>query len=124
MSEILKRALIFVRGFFIIFAFLLIGKVISSLLPVVFPSSIIGLLFLFLALATRLIKIDWVLDSANFTIKYMVILFIPLSVGLINYLDLLLDNYLVILFSTFFSTLLIMLSVGHLFQYLSKKRER
>lgn len=121
MSEILMRTLIFVRGFFIIFLFLVIGKVISSLLPIVFPGSIIGLIFLFLALSTRLIKIDWVLDSANFTIKYMVILFIPLSVGLINYFDLLLDNYLVILFSTFFSTLLIMLSVGHLFQYLSKR---
>jgi len=124
MSELLMRIFVFARGFFIIFLFLVIGKVISSILPIVFPGSIIGLIFLFLALATRLIKIDWVLDSANFTLKYMVILFIPLSVGLINYFDLLLDNYLVILFSTFFSTLLIMLSVGHLFQYLSKKGDK
>lgn len=124
MSAILKRSFVFVRGFIIIFLFLAIGKVISAQLPIVFPGSIIALILLFLGLTTRLIKIDWVIDSANFTLKYMVILFIPLSVGLINYFDLLLENWLVIMFSTFFSSFLIMLSVGHLFQYLNKKGEK
>lgn len=118
---LLTQAFNFVRGFIIIFVFLAVGKVISAQLPIVFPSSIIGLLLLFLGLTTRLIKIDWVIDSANFTLKYMVILFIPLAVGLINYLDLLVDNWIVILFSTFFSSFLIMFTVGHLFQYLNKK---
>ncbi|PKG37428.1 CidA/LrgA family protein [Psychromonas sp. Urea-02u-13] len=118
---LLTQAFNFVRGFIIIFVFLAVGKVISAQLPIVFPGSIIGLLLLFLGLTTRLIKIDWVIDSANFTLKYMVILFIPLAVGLINYLDLLVDNWIVILFSTFFSSFLIMFTVGHLFQYLNKK---
>ncbi|MCP5077454.1 MAG: CidA/LrgA family protein, partial [Psychromonas sp.] len=96
-------------------------KVISAQLPIVFPGSIIGLIFLFLGLTTRLIKIDWVLLSANFTLKYMVILFIPLAVGLINYLDLLFANWVIILFSTFFSSFLILFSVGHLFQLLNKR---
>ncbi|MCP4324007.1 MAG: CidA/LrgA family protein [Alteromonadales bacterium] len=112
---------IYLRGFLIIFVFLFVGKVISAQLPVVFPGSIIGLIFLFLGLTTRLIKIDWVLLSANFTLKYMVILFIPLAVGLINYLDLLFANWMIILFSTFFSSFLILFSVGHLFQQLNKR---
>jgi holin-like protein len=120
-SVLLTKALNFVRGFIIIFVFLAVGKVISAQLPIVFPGSIIGLLLLFLGLTTRLIKINWVIDSANFTLKYMVILFIPLAVGLINYLDLLVDNWIVILFSTFFSSFLILFTVGHLFQYLNKK---
>jgi holin-like protein len=120
-SVLLTKALNFVRGFIIIFVFLAVGKVISAQLPIVFPGSIIGLLLLFLGLTTRLIKISWVIDSANFTLKYMVILFIPLAVGLINYLDLLVDNWIVILFSTFFSSFLILFTVGHLFQYLNKK---
>lgn len=121
---LLTQALSFVRGFFIIFIFLAVGKVISAQLPIVFPGSIIALLLLFLGLTTRLIKIEWVLDSANFTLKYMVILFIPLSVGLINYLDLLLANWIVILFSTFFSSLLIMFTVGHFFQSLNRKGDK
>jgi len=124
MSNYKSLLLIYVRGFLIIFVFLFVGKAISSLLPIVFPGSIIGLILLFLGLTTRFIKIDWVLVSANFTLKYMVILFIPLAVGLINYLDLLFSNWVVILFSTFFSSFLILFSVGHLFQYLNKKRGR
>lgn len=112
---------VFVRGFIIILLFLVVGNVISAMLPMVFPGSIIGLILLFLGLTTRLIKIDWVMPSANFILKYMVILFIPLAVGLLNYFDLLLDNWLVILFSTFFSSFLILFSVGHLFQLLNKK---
>lgn len=121
MSNFTSLLFNYLRGFLIIFAFLFVGKVISAQLPMVFPGSIIGLILLFLGLTTRLIKIDWVLASANFTLKYMVILFIPLAVGLINYLDLLFSNWVVILFSTFFSSFLILFSVGHLFQYLNKK---
>lgn len=120
MSNLLTNTFIFIRGFLIILVFLSVGKVISAQLPIVFPGSIIGLILLFFGLTTRLIKIDWVLVSANFTLKYMVILFIPLAVGLINYFDLLLENWFVILFSVFFSSFLIMLSVGHLFQFLNK----
>ena len=121
MKKQVNSLFVLVRGFFVLTLFLAIGKVISAQLPIVFPGSIIGLILLFLGLTTRLIKIDWVSKSANFTLKYMVILFIPLSVGLLNYFDLLLDNWVVILFSTFFSSLLIMLSVGHLFQFLNKR---
>lgn len=124
MSKNLSLAVVFARGFIIILLFLAVGKVISAQLPIVFPGSIIGLMLLFLGLTTRLIKIEWVLLSANFTLKYMVILFIPLAVGLLNYFDLLLENWMVILFSTFFSSFLIMFTVGHLFQYLNKKRDK
>lgn len=121
MANISMHAFIFIRGFAIILLFLAIGKTISPLLPIVFPGSIIGLILLFLSLRLGLIKIDWVVVSAHFIIKYMVILFIPLSVGIINYFDLLLNNWLVIIFSIFFTTFLIMLTVGHLFQRLNKQ---
>tara|TARA_R110001583_G_scaffold19176_1_gene75391 strand:- start:28188 stop:28556 length:369 start_codon:yes stop_codon:yes gene_type:complete len=121
---LLMNTFIFIRGFLIILLFLIIGKAISPLLPIVFPGSIIGLILLFLGLRIGVIKLEWVLDSANFIIKYMVILFIPLSVGIINYFDLLLNNWLVILCSIFFTSFLIMLSVGHLFQHLNKKANR
>ena len=124
MSTLLMNAFIFIRGFLIILLFLIIGKAISPLLPIVFPGSIIGLILLFLGLRIGVIKLEWVLNSANFIIKYMVILFLPLSVGIINYFDLLFNNWLVILCSIFFTSFLIMLSVGHLFQHLNKKASR
>jgi len=122
MSKLLMDSFIFIRGFLIILLFLALGKVISTLLPITFPGSIVALILLFLALTTRLIKIEWVLFSANFLLKYMVILFIPISVALLNYFDLLLNNWVVILFSVFFTSFLILFSVGHLFQLLNKRQ--
>jgi holin-like protein len=124
MSKLPMHAFIFIRGFLIILLFLAMGKAISSLLPIPFPGSIIALILLFLGLRLGIIKVDWVLMSSNFIIKYMVILFIPLSVGIINYFELLMNNWLVILFSIFFTSFLIMLTVGHLFQALNKKVDR
>jgi len=121
MSKLLMDSFIFIRGFLVILLFLGLGKVISAQLPIAFPGSIIALIFLFLALTTRLIKIEWVLFSANFLLKYMVILFIPISVTLLNYFDLLLNNWMVILFSVFFTSFLTLFSVGHLFQFLNRR---
>lgn len=114
----------FMRGFLIIVLFLGFGKLISAYLPVPFPASIIGLILLFIGLSTSLIKVEWISSSANFILKYMALLFIPIGVGLINYFELIMSHWLVILFSLFFSTLLIMLLVGHFYQYINNKRER
>lgn len=121
MQKILMKTFILARGFLIILLFLVVGKVISAQLPIIFPGSIIGLILLFFGLTTRLIKLNWVLVTADLLLKYMVILFIPLAVGLINYFDLLLDDWVVIIFSLFFGSFLIMFTVGHLFQLLNKR---
>ncbi|WP_028862198.1 CidA/LrgA family protein [Psychromonas aquimarina] len=113
----------FFRGFLLIMLFLAAGKLISSYLPIAFPGSIIGLILLFIALSVQLVKVEWILMSGNFILKYMALLFIPIGVGLLNYLELIFTHWLVIVFSLFFTTLLIMLLVGHFFQYLNRNKE-
>jgi len=113
----------FSRGFLIILLFVSFGKLISSYLPFSFPGSIIGLILLFSALNLRLVKVEWIMISGSLLLKYMALLFVPIGVGLINHLDLIFDNWLVITFSFIFTTLLILLSVGHLYQFLNKKKE-
>ena len=112
----------FLRGFLLILLFLAMGKFLSSYLPFVFPGSIIGLLLLFFCLSWGVIKIEWLLVSGHFILKHMAILFVPIGVGLINYLQLIASNWLVIVFSSIFTTLIILLLVGHLFQYLNKNK--
>ncbi|WP_415230211.1 CidA/LrgA family protein [Psychromonas sp.] len=107
----------------IILLFLSIGKLISGYLPFSFPGSIIGLILLFASLNLGLVKVEWIMLSGSLLLKYMAILFIPVGVGLINHLDLIFDNLLVITFSFIFTTLLILVSVGHLYQFLNKKEE-
>lgn len=119
----IKFALDFLRGFLFILLFLSMGKMISSQLPIVFPGSIIGLVLLFIALSTSIVKKEWIMCSGSFIIKYMPLLFIPISVGVLNYFELIVNNWLVIIFSIIFTTLLMLLLVGHFFQYLNKKEE-
>jgi len=121
--NIVGKIIDFSRGFLIIILFVSLGKVIGAYLPFVFPGSIIGLVLLFLSLSLGLIKVEWILMSGSLLLKHMAILFIPVGVGLINYLDIIFANWFVIIFSFVFTTLLILLSVGHLYQYLNKKVE-
>jgi len=116
----LRLVLEFLRGALIIFIFLQLGNLASAYSPIAFPGSIIGLLLLFSALVFNLIKLEWVLVTANFALKYMVLLFIPIGVGLINYFDLVQQHWQVIIASLFFTTFSIMFIVGHLFQYLNR----
>lgn len=121
--KIAKLMIDFLRGFLIIMAFLILGKVISAYLPVPFPASIIGLILLFIALSTSLVKAEWITLSGDFILKYMALLFIPIGAGLVNYFDLLLSHWLAIVCSLLFTTLFIMLVVGHFFQFLDKRKE-
>jgi len=122
--KIAKLIVDFLRGFLIIVVFLVIGKVISAYLPVPFPASIIGLILLFIALSTSLVKAEWITLSGDFILKYMALLFIPIGAGLVNYFDLLLSHWLAIVCSLLFTTLFIMLVVGHFFQYLDQRKEK
>ena len=120
--KIAKLIVDFLRGFLIIMLFLVLGKVISAYLPVPFPASIIGLILLFIALSTSLVKAEWITLSGDLILKYMALLFIPIGAGLVNYFDLLLSHWLAIVCSLLFTTLFIMLVVGHFFQYLDKRK--
>ena len=118
-----NTAIDFLRGFLLIFLFLILGKIVSAYLPIRFPGSIIGLVLLFIALSTSLIKSEWIMISGNFILKYMALLFIPIGVGLLNYFELIINNWIVILCSIFFTTLFILLIIGHFYQFLNKEKE-
>lgn len=123
LANLLKQATEFLRGFLLVLLFLIFGKLISAYLPVPFPASIIGLILLFIALSTSLVKVEWITMSGNFILKYMALLFIPIGVGLLNYFELIVSHWLVIVFSLLFTTLFIMFLVGHFYQYINKKEE-
>jgi holin-like protein len=123
LPDVIAAAVDFLRGFLLILLFLSFGKLISAYLPVPFPGSIIGLILLFVALSTSLVKVKWITFSGNFILKYMALLFIPIGVGLLNYFDLIINHWLVIVLSLSFTTLFIMFLVGHFYQYLARREE-
>jgi holin-like protein len=104
----------------VIMACLLVGKAIASLLPVAFPSSIIGMLLLFGLLSLQWVNLRWVEGSAVIILRHMGILFVPVAVGLIAWLEPLRHSLGLIILSMLIGIVLILGGVGHLYQRLNR----
>lgn len=117
----LYYALRLLLGGSIIMLFLVIAKVIVNYFQWTFPASILGMILLFIALSLGVVKVSWIEVTGNLVLKYLALLFIPVGVGLINYFDLIIQHWPVIVFSLCFTTLFILLVVGHFYQFMAKK---
>ncbi|CAM3033051.1 CidA/LrgA family protein [Vibrio rarus] len=87
---------------------LMAGEWIQEFFALSVPGSVIGLLILFSALVSGVVKPHWVQPSASLLIRYMILLFIPISAGLINHYHILLDNALAILVSIVLGSLFVL----------------
>lgn len=74
----------FLRQFLLIILFSLIGELLHALIPLPIPASIYGLVLLFAALMTGLVKLSHVKETAKFLIEIMPIMFVPAGVGLME----------------------------------------
>lgn len=87
----------------IIFGLCLVSQIISLLLPVSLPSSIIGMLLLLLLLLLKVIKKEQIQKASGFLLTNLPFFFVPAVVGLINYLDILKANAVKMLIVVFVS---------------------
>lgn len=110
-----------VRDFIILFLCLEAGTFISHWLPFKFSDSIIGLLILFILLNLQIVRLRWIEQGANILLKHMSLLFIPVAVGLLGYLDIFLQSIVVIAINIVAGMVLIPLIVGRLYQRMNQK---
>lgn len=108
----------------LIFLCLLAGIQLQTWLGIAIPSSIIGLLILFGLMASGLVPAEWVKPSATFLIRYMILLFVPVSVGLMVHFDTLFTNIAPILASAIGGTLIVMVSLGLMLDRMLKKGKK
>ena len=73
----------------IILALCLVAEVIASLLPVTIPSSVIAILILAQLLTFKVLKEEQIKETADFMLDNMALVFVPISVGMIEDLELL-----------------------------------
>lgn len=116
----LRLAGVLLRDALVLFACLWAGKAIAALLPFSFPGSILGMLLLFVLLNLQVVKLHWVEAGAGVLLRHMALLFIPVGVGLLAYLDAFADSLLLIVLNVLAGITLILLVVGRLYQRLNK----
>ena len=119
-QQMLQRLIGYLGSFLIILACLAVGKWISSLLPFAFPGSILGMLILFMLLNFQLVRMHWIEPSASLLLRHMALLFIPVAVGLLAYLDTVMASHGVIMLNVVLGISLILLVVGRLYQRMNR----
>lgn len=72
-----------------LYALSLLGGIIVDFLHVPLPGSIIGLIILLVLLHTGIVRKEYVADGAGFLLPILTLLFIPATVGVVNYPELL-----------------------------------
>lgn len=118
--DLSNKLLAVLRACFIIFGCLALGEGIIYLTGIHLPSSILGMLLLTLLLKLGWIRENWVNGLSKVLIAHLGFFFIPASVALMLYFDLIRAQWLPIVGATVVSTVLVLLVTGHSYQLIRK----
>ncbi|MCL1695647.1 MULTISPECIES: CidA/LrgA family holin-like protein [unclassified Lysinibacillus] len=120
-ASMLKRVVRIIVQIGILNIFYYMGVGIVALLHVPLPGSVIGLLLLALSLNFKIIKVEYIQDGAGFLIGVLTLFFIPATVGVIDYPELLSTTGLLIILAVIASTLICIYVTGLFSQMIEKK---
>ncbi|GGH32335.1 CidA/LrgA family protein [Paenibacillus segetis] len=95
----------------------------STLLHLPIPGSILGIIVLFTLLKTKMIKLAWVEQGANWLLAELLLFFIPSAVGVMKYIPMLETDGVRILIVVISSTLVVMISSGLIAVRISKRKD-
>lgn len=114
-------------GIFVILAFLVIGNLLSGLLGGFMPGSVIGMLLLFLALLTGVVKDRWIRQVATFLTDNMMIFFMPAFMGIMDLWGVVRMNLWAWIAVMVLSTILVLMATGlteTFMEYLAEKGKK
>ena len=111
----------YIKEFFIILLFSFIGEILNHIVPLPIPASIYGIVLLFTALETKIIKLKDIEKTGQFLIDIMPVMFIPAAVGLLESWDIVKSSILAYLAVMAVSTVLVMAVAGLVTQFIIKK---
>ena len=110
--------------FLIIIFISFVGEVLHRLIPLPIPASIYGIIILFTALQTRLLKVRDVKEVSTFLINIMPVMFVPAAVGLIDTWSLVRQSLLQYIIITVVSTFVVMGMAGRVTQHVIRRHKR
>lgn len=106
----------------VLYGLYLIGLWIKECFHLSLPGGVIGMLILFVLLHIPFLS-RWVGDGSMFLVKVLPILFIPATVGIMNYFSLFSPKGLVTIFIVIGSTAMVMVSSGWISQKMIQRKE-
>ena len=110
--------------FMIIGGITLIGELLHYFLPLPIPSSVYGMIILFICLLIGIIKEEDIKETADFLVLVMPIMFVGPSVGVMENFSLLSSSLIPFIVIVLVSTFLIMLVTGMTAQMMITYKEK
>ena len=107
----------------IIFGFSFVGDTLSNSLHLPVPGSILGMIFLFLALQFKVLNFTDVDEVGSFLINNMTILFLPAGVGIMAKWSLISDFWWQIALIVLLALIVNVFVLGHLVQFIKVNYE-
>lgn len=114
----------YIIQFEIILAISLIGELLNRVIPLPVPASIYGMIILFTALCTGIIKLSAVKEVGMFLVSIMPMMFIPASVGLIESWGIMQNFLTAIIVISLVSTLFVVAVTGHVTQFIINRKRK
>lgn len=68
------------------------GYLVAGALQLPVPGNLLGMVFLLALLATGAVRLPWIETSASFLLRHLAFFFVPITVGLMGFADLLVAN--------------------------------
>ena len=108
----------YVRELMIILLFSFLGEILNYLIPLPIPASIYGMILFFIALATKVVKLEKVEKTAEFLLAIMLLFFIPAAVGIMDTFIAYKASMLLIIIVVIVSTIVVMMATGLTSQFI------
>ena len=98
------------------------GEIISNLLNLPVPGSIIGMILLFVLLTSHIVKVENVENLANFFLDHLAFFFIPASVGLMTSFASLKGSIFKIILLCILTTIIVIAVTGITVQFICNRK--
>lgn len=113
-----------IKQIVIVFSCLALGELIVHALQLAIPSSIVGMLLLFLGLQLKWIEDGSVDKISNFFLSLLPFFFIPSAVGVMLYFKIIEASFWPIVVSAVLSTMVVLLSTAYTHQIVRSRFRR
>jgi holin-like protein len=118
-----KNGFLFLGQLFFIWLIYAFSKYIVETFHIPIPSSVLGIIILYIMLTCKVIQVRFIEKGAAFLNKHLGFFFIPIAVGLMNNGELIKTHGLQLLLMIGFSTIIGLVITAGTTQYLTKKQE-
>lgn len=108
----------------VLYGFFFTGKWIQIVLQLKIPGSIIGMVIFFIVLLTGFFPLKWFERGSELLLSHMPFMFLPITVGVLNYSSFFQGKGLLLIVVILISTLIVMISSAYIGQTIVQRKEK